>query len=97
MQGEDDFEAEYSIDELVQLVQEGQEVVDSNISNDYMDEGSTMKVDNNDIESKVVKIDNAQNSTKEVLNFMASHSSQGFTTAKLLMMERICDNSLALA
>jgi hypothetical protein len=42
MQGEDDFEAEYSIDQLVQLIQEGQEVVDSNIANDYMDDDSTM-------------------------------------------------------
>jgi CMP-2-keto-3-deoxyoctulosonic acid synthetase len=42
IQGEDDFEAKYSIDQLVQLVQEGQEVVDSNIANDYMDEDSTV-------------------------------------------------------
>jgi hypothetical protein len=42
MQGEDDFEAKYSIDQLVQLVQEGQEAVDSNIANDYMDEDSRM-------------------------------------------------------
>jgi hypothetical protein len=36
----------------VQLVQEGQEVVDSNIANDCMDEDSTVIVDNNDIEPK---------------------------------------------
>jgi hypothetical protein len=42
MQGEDDLKAKYSIDQLVQLVQEGQEVVDSNIANDYMDDDSTM-------------------------------------------------------
>jgi hypothetical protein len=52
MQGEDDFEAKYSIDQLVQLVQEGQEAVDSNIANDYMDEDSTVIVDSNDIEPK---------------------------------------------
>jgi hypothetical protein len=52
MQGEDYFEAEYTIDQLVQLVQEGQEVVDSNIANDYMDEDSTLIVDNNDIEPR---------------------------------------------
>jgi hypothetical protein len=52
MQGEDDFEAEYSIDQLVQLIQEGQEVVDSNIANDYMDENSIVIVDSNDIEPK---------------------------------------------
>jgi hypothetical protein len=74
MQGEDGFEAEYSIDDLVQLFQEGHEVVGSNIANDCMDEDSIVKVDSNDID-KVVKIDDAQNSTKEVLSFMASHSS----------------------
>ena len=34
MQGEDNFEAKCSIDQFVQLVQK---VVDSNITNDYMD------------------------------------------------------------
>jgi hypothetical protein len=59
MQGGNDFEAEYSIDQLVQLVQEGQEVVDSNIANDYMDENSIVIVDSNDTEPKVVKIGDA--------------------------------------
>jgi hypothetical protein len=36
----------------VQLVQEGHEVVDSNIANDYIDEDSTVTVDSNDIEPK---------------------------------------------
>jgi hypothetical protein len=36
----------------VQVAQEGQEVVDSNIANDFMDENSTMIVDSNDIEPK---------------------------------------------
>jgi hypothetical protein len=76
MQGEDDFEAKYSINQLVQLVQEGHEVVDSNIANDYMDEDSIVIVDSNEIELKVVKIGNAQNFAKEVLSFMASHGSQ---------------------
>jgi hypothetical protein len=38
----------------------------------------------------------AQNSTKEVLSFMASHGSQGFTIAKLLMMKRICDKLISI-
>ena len=42
IQGEDDFEEKYSTDQVVQLVQEGQEVVHSNIANDYMDEDSTV-------------------------------------------------------
>jgi hypothetical protein len=56
-----------------------------------MDEDSTMIVDSNDIEPKVVKLGDAQNSANEVLSFMASHGSQGFTTIELLMMETICD------
>jgi hypothetical protein len=36
----------------VQLVQEGQEVVDSNIDNDYVDEDSTVTFDSNDIKPK---------------------------------------------
>jgi hypothetical protein len=40
---------------------------------------------------RIVKIGDAQNSTKEVLSFMASHDSQGFTIVELVMMERICD------
>jgi hypothetical protein len=56
-----------------------------------MDEDYTMIVDSNDIEPKVVKIGDAQNFAKEVLSFMASHGSQGFTTTELLIMERICD------
>ena len=54
-----------------------------------MDEGSTVIVDRNDIESKVVKIGDVQNFAKEVLSFMASHSFRGFITLDLLMMERI--------
>jgi hypothetical protein len=91
LQGEDDFEANNSIDQLVQLVQKGQDLVDSNIANDYMDEDSIVIVDSNDIESKVVKIGDAQNSANEILSFMASHGSQGFTTIELSMMERISD------
>ena len=53
-----------------------------------MDEDSIVIVDSNDIEHKVVKIGDAQNSAKEVLSFMASHDLQGFTIVELLMMER---------
>jgi hypothetical protein len=48
-------------------------------------------VDSNDMEPKVVKIGDAQNSAKGVLSFMASHGSPGFFTTKLLMIKRICD------
>jgi hypothetical protein len=43
-----------------------------------------------------VKIGDVQSSTKEVLSFMASHGSQGFTTTELLMMERICDKLISI-
>jgi hypothetical protein len=45
----------------------------------------------NDIEPKIVKMGDAQNSANDVLSFMASQGSQGFTIEQLLMMERICD------
>jgi hypothetical protein len=51
-----------------------------------VDEDSTMIVDSNDIEPKIIKIVDAQNSAKDVLSFMASQDSQGFTTSKLLIM-----------
>ena len=75
----------------MQLVQKGQDLVGSNIANDYMDEDSIVIVDSNDIVPKVVKIGDAQNSAKEILSFMVNHDSQGSITAELLMMEKISD------
>ena len=49
MEGEDDFEVEYSTEELVQLVQDGEHVLDS------MEEDPLI-VDSSDDESKVVKL-----------------------------------------
>ena len=49
MEGEDDFEVELSTEKLVQLVQDGKQVLDSM-------EIDTMIVDNSDDESKVVKL-----------------------------------------
>jgi hypothetical protein len=45
-----------------------------------VDEDSIVIVDSNDIEPKVFKKVDAQNSTKEVLSFIGSQGSQGFTT-----------------
>jgi hypothetical protein len=56
-----------------------------------VDEDYTVRVDSNSNEPHVVKIAIVQNFTKEVLSFMESQKTQGFTTTKLLMMERICD------
>jgi hypothetical protein len=53
MEGEDDFEVEYSTEELVQLVQDGEHVLDS------MKEDPLI-VDSSDDESKVVKLSDAQ-------------------------------------
>ena len=79
-EGEDDFEVEYSIDELVQLVQDGQEV-------HYPVEVDPLIDESNDVESKVVKLSDAQKYVKDVLNFMASQGSQIFNTMKLLGMD----------
>jgi hypothetical protein len=58
------------------------------IWNFLVDKDSTVIVNSNDIKPNILKIVDARNCTKEVLSFMAS---QGFTTTKLLMTERICD------
>jgi hypothetical protein len=50
-----------------------------------MDEDSTVIVDRNDIESKVIKIGDTQNFAKEVLSFMASHGLRGFITVLRLV------------
>ena len=52
MEGEEDFEVEYSTEELVQLVQDGQEVHDP-VVDPFID-------DSNDIESKVLKLSDTQ-------------------------------------
>ena len=52
MEGEDDFEVEYSTEELVQLVQDGEQVLDS------MEEDPWI-VDSSDNVSKVVKLSDA--------------------------------------
>jgi hypothetical protein len=57
MEGEDDFEVEYSTEELVQLVQDGEQILD------FMEEDPLI-VDSNDDESKVVKLSDAQNMLK---------------------------------
>jgi hypothetical protein len=46
-----------------------------------VDEDSTMIVDSNNIEPKVVKLADAQNSAKNILGCRASQGSQGNITA----------------
>ena len=65
MEGEDDFEVEFSNEELVQLVQDGEQILD------FM-EIDPFIVDSNDDESKVVKLSDALKYAEDVLNFMAS-------------------------
>ena len=71
MEGEDHLEVEYSTEELVQLVQDGHEVHAPIEVDPLID-------DSNDVESKVVKLSDAQKFVKDVLTFMASQGSQIF-------------------
>jgi hypothetical protein len=89
MEGEDDFEVEYSTQELVQLVQDGEQVLDS------MEE-DPLTIDSNDDKSKVVKLSDAQKYAKDVLNFMASQGSQIFNTHELLGMKKIHDKLIRI-
>ena len=83
MEGEDDFEVEYFIEELVQLVQDGHEVHDPV-------EVDPLINDSNDVESKVVtKVNDAQKYVKDVLDLMANQGFQILNTMELLGMGKI--------
>ena len=82
MKGEDDFEVECSFEELVHLVQDGQEIDDPV-------EGDPLIDDSNDVEFEVPKLSNAQKSVKDVSIIMASQGSQIFNTTELLGMGKI--------
>ena len=73
MEAEDEFEVEYSMDELVQLVKDGEKVFDS------MEEDPLI-VDSSSVGSTVVKLGDAQKHAKDVLKFMAGQGSQIFNT-----------------
>ena len=73
MEGEDKFEVELSTEELLQYVQQQDEVF-----NDAMEEDIGDDID--DLEPRVVKLDDAQMSVKDVLSFMASQGSKMFST-----------------
>ncbi len=89
MEGEDDFEVEYSTKELVQLVQDGEHVLDSM-------EVDPLIVDSSGDESKVVKLSDAQKYAEDVLNFMASQGSNIFNTLELLGMEKSNDKLIKI-
>ncbi len=82
-------EVEFSIEELVQSVRDGEGIHDSM-------EINPLVVDSSDDESKVVKLSDAQKYTKDVLNFMASQGSQIFNTQELLGMEKIHDKLIRI-
>ena len=83
MKGEDDFEVEYFVEELVQLVQDGHEVHDPV-------EVDPLINDSNDVESKVVtKVNDAQKYVKDVLDLMANQGFQILNTMELLGMGKI--------
>ena len=75
----DNYEVECSTEELVQLVQDGQEVHDPIEVDPLID-------DSNDVEPKVVKLSDAQNYAKDVLNFVASQGFQNFNIMEVLGM-----------
>ena len=83
MEGEDEFEVELS-EELLQFVQQDEEVLSDAMEEDIGD-------DIDDLEPRVVKLDDAQMSAKDVLSFMASQGSKLFSTGELIAMERIHD------
>lgn len=76
-------------EELVQLVQDGEELLDS------MKEYSMM-VDSIDDEYKIMKLNKSQKYDKDLLNFMASHGCQIFNTQELLVMEKIHDKFIRI-
>ena len=89
MEGKDDFEVEYSVEEHLQLLQDGQEVHDPTQVDPLID-------DSNDVESKVVKLSDAQKYVKDVLNFMGSQGSQFFNIMELLGMEKMHDKLIRI-
>ena len=89
MEDVDNYEVECSIEELVQLVQDGQELHDPVEVDPLID-------DSNDVEPMVVKLSVAQNHAKDVLNFMASHSFQILNTMKFLGMEKKHDKLIRI-
>ena len=84
MEGDDDFEVQSSTEELVQSVQDGREVHNPVKVDPLID-------DSNDVESKAMKLSDAQKYVKNVVNFKSSQGSQIFNTMELLGMEKIHD------
>ena len=89
IEGEENVGVEYSAGELVQLVQDGEHVLDSM-------EVDPLIVDSSGDESKVVKLSDAQKYAEDVLNFMASQGSQIFNTLKLLGVEKSHDKLIRI-
>ena len=52
--------------------------------------------DSHDVESKVVKLSDAQKIVKDVLNFLVGRGSQTFNTVELLVMEEIHDKLIRI-
>ena len=79
MKGEDALEVEFYTEEPVQLVQDGEHVLDSM-------EVDPVIVDSSDDISKVVKLSDAQQYAGNVSNFMLSQGSHIFNTLEVLGM-----------
>ena len=89
MESEDDFEVKYSSEELVQLVQDGQEVHD-------LVEVDPLIDDSNDVESNLAKLSDTQRFIRDVFIFMANQGSHIFSTMVLLEMEKIHDKLIRI-
>ena len=89
MEGDDDFEVQSSTEELVQSVQDGREVHNPVKVDPLID-------DSNDVESKAMKLSDAQKYVKNVVNFKSSQGSQIFNTMELLGMEKIHDKLIRI-
>ena len=89
IEGEENVGVEYSAGELVQLVQDGEHVLDSM-------EVDPLIVDGSDDESKAMRLSHAQKHAKDVLNYMASLGSRIFNTLKLLRLDKSHDKLFKL-
>lgn len=67
----------------------GWKAIDSNVTNSFMDEDSTIMIDSNYNEHKEVKVVDAQFFLNDVLGFITSQGLRSLNVANLLMMKRI--------
>ena len=89
MDAEDDFEGEFYTQELWQLVQDDEQIMDSMELDPFI-------VECNEVGSKVVKLSDAHQYSKDNLNFMASQGYQIFSIYGLLEMGEAHENIVGI-